>query len=119
MKHGVRVDLPDRTRLTPELEAEFSAAVRRMLSIDSDLGEFYSAMSAHEGYQWLEAERCGRILACPSLWEDLAKVLLTTNCSWSQTINMARQLCRIGRAASDDPRLPCVSHVAAHRCHAF
>ncbi len=108
MKNGVRVDLLDRARLTPELEAELTAAVRRMLSIDWDLSEFYSEMSAHDGYQWLEAERCGRILACPSLWEDLAKVLLTTNCSWSQTINMARQLCRLG-----------TPHPTIHDCHAF
>ena len=93
---GLRVNLPDCERLDPVLEAELRSAVKRILSLDWDLSEFYRAMRAHEGYEWLEAERRGRILVCPSLWEDLAKVLLTTNCSWSQTINMTGQLCRLG-----------------------
>ena len=108
MKNGVRVDLPDCKLLTSELAVELNAAVKRMLNIDWESSEFYTAMSAHEGYQWLEAERHGRILACPSLWEDLAKVLLTTNCSWSQTINMAGQLCRLG-----------TPHPTIADCHAF
>ena len=73
-----------------------TSAVKRIFSLEWDLSAFYQAMRAHEGYQWLEAERRGRILVCPSLWEDLAKVLLTTNCSWAQTINMTGQLCRLG-----------------------
>jgi len=93
---GVRVDLPDCESLRPALQAEISAAVKRIFSLDWDLSAFYQAMRAHEGYEWLEAERRGRILVCPSLWEDLAKVLLTTNCSWSQTINMTSQLCQLG-----------------------
>ena len=42
-----------------------------MLSLEWDLSAFYHAMRAHAGYEWLEAERRGRILVCPSLWEDL------------------------------------------------
>ena len=93
---GVRVGLPDCEQLRPALHAELTAAVKRIFSLDWDLSAFYQAMRAHKGYEWLEAERRGRILVCPSLWEDLAKVLLTTNCSWSQTINMTGQLCRLG-----------------------
>ena len=100
---GVRVDLPDQDRLNPALQAEVTDAVARMLNIDWDLRPFYRAMRAHEGYAWLEAERRGRILVCPGLWEDLAKVLLTTNCSWSQTINMTRQLCQLGAPHPADP----------------
>lgn len=100
---GVRVALPDCERLNPALQAEIGAAVKRMLSIDWDLRPFYQAMRSHEGYAWLEAARRGRILVCPSLWEDLAKVLLTTNCSWSQTINMTEQLCQLGAPCPADP----------------
>jgi 3-methyladenine DNA glycosylase/8-oxoguanine DNA glycosylase len=100
---GVSVNLPDCERLDPALEAELRSAVKRIFSSDWDLSAFYRAMRAHEDYEWLEAERRGRILVCPSLWEDLAKVLLTTNCSWSQTINMTGQLCRLG---APHPALP-------------
>ncbi len=100
---SIQVNLPDCERLEPALEAELRRAVKRIFSLDWDLSAFYRAMRAHEGCQWLEAERRGRILVCPSLWEDLAKVLLTTNCSWSQTINMTSQLCRLG---APHPALP-------------
>lgn len=95
---GVRVDLPDCQQLDPALKSELTRCVRRMLNMDWDLAPFYQAMRAHAGYEWLEAERCGRILIAPSLWENLAKVLLTTNCNWAQTINMTRRLCQLGPA---------------------
>lgn len=105
---SVEAQLSDSAPMTEGLEAELGGAVRTMLNIDWDLSAFYSAMRAHEGYQWLEAERRGRILIAPSLWEDLAKVLLTTNCSWSQTVNMCRQLCLLG-----------APHPNIKGCHAF
>lgn len=97
-KDGLRIDLPDSQQIKPQLEAEVIAAVKRMFNTDWDLRKFYAAMRRYPGYDWLERERRGRILVCPSLWEDLAKVLLTTNCNWSQTVNMSRQLCLLGAA---------------------
>jgi len=35
----------------------------------------------------------GRMLRSPTLWEDLAKTLLTTNCNWRKTQNMVTGLC--------------------------
>ncbi len=93
---GVRIDLPDCPRLSPALESEISLAVRRMLNIDWDLHPFYTAMRAHAGYDWIERERQGRLLVSPSLWEDLAKVLLTTNTGWAQTVSMSERLCQLG-----------------------
>ena len=105
---GVRVHLPDCGALRPELEAELSLAATRILNIGWDLSAFYAAMRAHAGYGWLEAESQGRILISPSLWEDLAKVLLTTNCNWAQTVNMSRRLCSLGAA-----------HPSLEDCNAF
>lgn len=107
-QEGVHAQLSDSAPMTGSLEAELRDAVRTMLNIDWDLSAFYAAMRAHEGYDWLEAERRGRILIAPSLWEDLAKVLLTTNCSWTQTVNMCRQLCLLG-----------APHPSIKGCHAF
>ena len=108
VKDGIRVQLPDCAQITASLERELAGAVKVMLNIDWDLSAFYAAMAAHDGYEWLEAERRGRILIAPTLWEDLAKVLLTTNCSWAQTVNMCRQLCQLG-----------APHPTIEDCHAF
>ncbi|MDE2775268.1 MAG: 3-methyladenine DNA glycosylase [Chloroflexota bacterium] len=105
---GVAVDSLDCELENDRLRLEVSRAVKRMLNIDWDLSAFYAGMAAHEGYHWLESERRGRILTAPSLWEDLAKVLLTTNCRWAQTVNMCRQLCRLG-----------APHPVVENCRAF
>ena len=113
---GVQVSSPDCPALAPDLADEIQRAVKTMLNVDWDLRQFYAAMSAREGYQWLEAERLGRILIAPSLWEDLAKVLLTTNCSWAQTVNMCRQLVKLGaphRTVADCYAFPTAERIAA------
>ena len=106
--NSVQAHLSDSAPMTESLQAELRRAVSTMLNIDWDLSPFYAAMRAQPGCEWLEEERRGRILIAPSLWEDLAKVLLTTNCSWSQTVNMCRQLCLLG-----------APHPKIAGCHAF
>lgn len=104
----LRVDLPDLQRLDISLQAELTRVVRRMLNMDWDLQPFYQAMREHADYAWIEQQGLGRILISPSLWEDLAKVLLTTNTSWAQTVSMSERLCRLGAA-----------HPTLDGCHAF
>lgn len=119
---GVAVDSPDCELASAGLREEVASAVVRMLNIDWDLSAFYAAMAAHPGYEWLEAQRRGRILIAPTLWEDLAKVLLTTNCSWAQTINMCQQLCRLGAphpTVEDCYAFPTAEQIAALEFEAF
>ena len=93
---GVRVAVPESDTPVADLRDEIETLVRRMLSLDQDLCPFYAAMRGFDGYGWLEAQRRGRILVSASLWEDLAKVLLTTNTSWAQTVQMCARLCQLG-----------------------
>lgn len=97
MKHkfGVAVGQPDAQTLH-DIQPKMNEAARRMLDSERDLRPFYAAMRAHAGYEWLAAEGHGRILSCPSAWENLAKILLTTNCTWAQTVQMCRRLCQLG-----------------------
>ena len=102
-EHGLRVDLPDVDGLGTDLRDEVASLVRRILSLDWDLRPFYAAMRDFDGYDWLEAEKRGRILVGGDLWEDLAKVLLTTNTSWAQTVQNCARLCQLG---TPHPSLP-------------
>jgi len=36
----------------------------------------------------------GRLLKAPTLWEDAAKTLFTTNCTWALTLKMCDAVCR-------------------------
>lgn len=92
----IHVDIADCNELTTALQDEISRAVKIMLNIDWDLALFYHAMRDFDGYDWLENEQKGRILIAPTIWEDLAKVLLTTNTTWAQTIQMSQRLCQLG-----------------------
>jgi 3-methyladenine DNA glycosylase/8-oxoguanine DNA glycosylase len=63
-----------------------------MLGLDQDFTDFY-ALCAHEPKLCQMAGRGrGRILRCPTLFEDTLKTILTTNTQWSGTKRMVRTL---------------------------
>ena len=68
------------------------AQCRHMLALDNDLTELHERCAAHPGLEWVAELGVGRILRSPTVFEDLAKTLATTNCSWSLTALMTRRL---------------------------
>ena len=71
---------------------ELDGVVRRMLWTDLDLTEFHARCRRRKRYRPLADAGAGRLLRSPSLWEDLVKVLATTNISWSGTQAMTTRL---------------------------
>lgn len=81
------------------------AAARRMLNLEADLSEFYRAAREQEAFAWIAETGSGRLLRCPTLFEDLAKLILTTNCTWAFTTRMVRTLVEeYGERAADGSR---------------
>jgi 3-methyladenine DNA glycosylase/8-oxoguanine DNA glycosylase len=74
-------------RLAPEDEADVVAQVRRVLAVDDDLTGLTAAASACADRLPLVAAEVarggGRLLRAPTVWEDLAGVLLSTGWSWT------------------------------------
>jgi N-glycosylase/DNA lyase len=64
------------------------AVARRIFNLELDLEPFYRATLEVEGLSWIPATGSGRLLRGPSLFEDLAKLVLTTNCTWALTRRM-------------------------------
>jgi hypothetical protein len=64
--------------LTPAQRAEVEAAVRHMLSLHWPLDELYVLVRDLPRYRWVAEQAMGRLLVSPSVWEDLAKTLMTT-----------------------------------------
>jgi hypothetical protein len=56
-----------------------------MLRLDQDLAEFWSICKRDPALSWVPRRGAGRLLASPTLFEDLAKLLMTTNCTWAVT----------------------------------
>jgi 3-methyladenine DNA glycosylase/8-oxoguanine DNA glycosylase len=80
-------------------------AGRRVLALDVELAEFHATVRRDPRYRWIADTRSGRLLRGPSAWEDVVKLVLTTNCSWAFTKQMTTALVtRYGEEAPDGAR---------------
>src|SRR6266404_1912671 len=78
--------------------------VRHMFRLDDDLSNFYHAMSADSDFAWITKEGAGRLLRSPTVFEDLVKMICTTNCSWALTEKMVTAVVNELGPSSDDGR---------------
>ena len=97
-KGTLKVDL-DRNVGTRAIE-KITRDVRHMLRLDDDMSGFYAAMTADPDFLWIAACGAGRLLRAPTVFEDLVKMICTTNCSWALTDKMINGLVdALGREA--------------------
>jgi len=75
-----------------------------MFRLDDDLSEFYQAVEAEPEFVWIANEGAGRLLRSPNVFEDLVKMICTTNCSWALTEKMVNGLVNELGVQSDDGR---------------
>jgi N-glycosylase/DNA lyase len=66
--------------------------VTAMLQLDEDLAPFYGMAKDDPAIAWACARGAGRMLRAPTVFEDVIKMLCTTNCSWSLTRIMVTNL---------------------------
>jgi 3-methyladenine DNA glycosylase/8-oxoguanine DNA glycosylase len=75
--------------------------VRHMLRLDDDMSLFYTAVGTDPDFSWIANSGAGRLLRAPTVFEDLVKMICTTNCSWALTDKMINGLVdALGREAS-------------------
>jgi N-glycosylase/DNA lyase len=90
------------SRMGKRAESHIRNAVRHMLRLDDNMDEFYRHVAADPEFSWIAAEGAGRLLRAPTVFEDLVKMVCTTNCSWSLTAVMVNQLVQnLGRKTKD------------------
>lgn len=87
----------------------------RILQLDLDLAPFRKVMRTKEAWPWMVRGGWGRLMRAPSVFEDLIKLILTTNCSWAFTRKMAQALVdRVGSTTPAGQRsFPTAEQVAA------
>src|SRR5882762_5824538 len=99
-KHELKINTA--SRLTKTAERAIVADVRHMFRLDDDLTAFYQAMSIEPDFEWIVHEGAGRLIRAPTVFEDLVKMICTTNCSWAMTDKMVTSLVnKLGREATD------------------
>jgi 3-methyladenine DNA glycosylase/8-oxoguanine DNA glycosylase len=84
-------------RLTQKASRQVLADVRHMLRLDDDMAGFYGLMSREDEFAWVAAQGAGRMLRSPTVFEDLVKMICTTNCSWALTVNRMMVAARFPR----------------------
>src|SRR5436189_4934536 len=75
-----------------------------MFRLDENLARFYDAVSTDPEFEWIRHEGAGRLLRSPTVFEDLVKMICTTNCSWELTEKMVSGLVNELGGESDDRR---------------
>lgn len=87
------------SRLIVEAESDLSKwadqleeRVRRMFQLRVDLSDFIELCRASPHHQHIRAETCGRLLCGATRFEDVVKIIATTNTTWRQTVRMMNLL---------------------------
>lgn len=88
----VRGTVEAESALTEIELVEARQAARRMLRLDEDLSKLYRLQKARGGRPPRLKPGGGRLLRCPTLFEDMVCTLCTTNISWSGTRRMVANL---------------------------
>jgi len=91
--------------LTNAQTAKVMRDARHILRLDDDLQPFYLATGTDPDFGWIATQGAGRMLRSPTVFEDLVKMICTTNCSWALTVKMVTGLVEnIGRESDDKRR---------------
>ncbi len=78
--------------LSPSQRQELRSQILDCFRLKEDFSEFYSAARMHRRFQWIPQMRVGRLLRAPTVFEDVVKMMCTTNCSWALTEIMVGNL---------------------------
>ena len=94
---------------------ELTAAVRRMFRLDEDFAPFYALIENDAALYWA-AKGAGRMLAAPTVFEDVIKTICTTNCAWSGTVRMVSALVNdLGGGAFSVPQTMAAAPITFYR----
>ncbi len=92
-------------------EIELTRRVRRMLQMDLLLADFHAYCRTSPDLAHLAECRKGRMLRSPTLWEDVVKVIATTNTTWAQTIAMTARI--VAAFGTEGRTFPAPAQIAA------
>ena len=90
--------------LTKSDVAKVTRDARHILRLDDDLQPFYLSIEEDPEFSWIGIQGAGRLLRSPTVFEDLVKMICTTNCSWALTVKMVTGLVENLGRESDDGR---------------
>jgi len=88
--------------LTVDQKAGIKHQLKACLRLDEEMSEFYVQAQRSPQFRWIPRVGAGRMLRAPTVFEDVVKMICTTNCSWSLTEVMVQNLTtQLGKGFED------------------
>jgi 3-methyladenine DNA glycosylase/8-oxoguanine DNA glycosylase len=72
----------------PGSSDELRPRIVRMFQLDVDTSEFVTLAKGSKPHAWVAEAGFGRLLCGSTLFEDIVKIIATTNTTWRQTVRM-------------------------------
>jgi 3-methyladenine DNA glycosylase/8-oxoguanine DNA glycosylase len=100
---------------SPHRVAGLSASLSSILRLEESFGPFYAEAKRYPRYRWVVKLGAGRLLRCSTVFEDVVKMICTTNCSWALTEIMVKAFVdKLGqRVRGGDPAFPSAEAIAS------
>ena len=96
-----------------EESEELRRKLGRMFQLGVDTGEFVTLSRSSPAHAWVESSGFGRLLCGATLFEDVVKIITTTNTMWRQTVRMTELLVeKCGRKTKSARTFPTPEDVA-------
>jgi 3-methyladenine DNA glycosylase/8-oxoguanine DNA glycosylase len=89
---SLKIEVHSHTPITSAQRREIKNQLAMCLRLSEDFSDFYRAARRYPRYRWIAKVKAGRMLRSPSLFEDIVKMICTTNCSWALTEIMIQNL---------------------------
>lgn len=86
------VQITTHAELDESAQTELKEKAAWMLGIDQNFTDFYTAIAHEPKLASVPVQAQGRLLRSPTLFENIVKIILTTNTTWGGTIRMAQGL---------------------------
>lgn len=88
--------------LTSAHRNEVIRQISSCLRLTEDFSDFYRETRHYPEHRWITKARAGRLLRAPTVFEDVVKMVCTTNCTWALTEIMVNNLVeKLGKAFDD------------------
>ncbi len=92
--HSVAVRVTSAGVLDHSRRRDLVRQLRACLRLDEDFSDFHAAARRYPEYRWIARSGAGRLLRAPTVFEDVVKMICTTNCTWALTRIMVERMVR-------------------------
>lgn len=92
--NGLSITGECKRMLTSEEKRSVKEQVRSIFRLNESLDDFYDLCNNEKPLRWIPKIGGGRLLRSATVFEDIVKMICTTNCSWSLTKTIVGHLTR-------------------------